>query len=141
MHGEHQLTNIQILQVLVFCTPFYTFMDQVRQRTVHSMKSDTPLVDAMIMFMREFQVLASAESADVLRMLLNQQQLEQYGEAFTPEYVYDAIRKVDRFSSMRVSRWWETPIDDVLLISHSEDISRMLRSSLGSYWRGCTTSA
>lgn len=67
------------------------------------MKSNTPLVDAMIMFMREFQVLASAESVDVLRMLLNQQQLEQYGEAFTPEYVYDAIRKLDRFSSMRVS--------------------------------------
>ena len=67
------------------------------------MKSDTPLVDAMIMFMREFQILASAESVDVLRMLLNQQQLEQYGEAFTPEYVYDAIRKLDRFSSMRVS--------------------------------------
>lgn len=75
----------------------------MRQRTVHSMKSDTPLVDAMIMFMREFPVLASAESTDVLRMQLNQQQLEQYGDAFAPEYVYDAIRKLERFSSMRVS--------------------------------------
>lgn len=75
----------------------------MRQRTVHSIKSDTPLVDAMIMFMREFQVLASAESVEGLRASLGQQQLEQYGEAFTPEYVYDAIRKLDRFSSMRVS--------------------------------------
>lgn len=57
------------------------------------MKSDTPLVDAMIMFMKEFRVLASADSVDVLRMLLTQQQLEQYGEPVTPEYVYDAIRK------------------------------------------------
>lgn len=76
----------------------------MRQRTVHSMKSDTPLVDAMIMFMKEFRVLASAESADVLRMLLSQQQLEQYGEPVTPEYVYDAIRKLERFNSMRVSQ-------------------------------------
>ena len=97
------LTREQILQVLVFCVPFYNFLDQVRQRTVHSMKSDTPLVDAMIVFMKEFRVLASAESADVLRMLLNPPQLEQYGEPVTPEYVYDAIKELDRFNSMRVS--------------------------------------
>lgn len=67
------------------------------------MKSDTPLVDAMIMFMREFKVLARAESVEALRAMLNQQQLEQYGEPVTPEYVYDAIRKSPRFQSMRVS--------------------------------------
>ena len=84
------LTSLQILQVLVFCAPFYDFLDQVRQRTVHSLKSDTPLVDAMIMFMREFKVLSSAESVASLQHMLNQQQLEQYGEPFAPEYVYDA---------------------------------------------------
>ena len=67
------------------------------------MKSDTPLIDAMIMFMREFKVLASADSVDVLRMLLNQQQLEEYGDPVIPQYVYDAIGKLDRFASMRVS--------------------------------------
>ena len=40
------------------------------------MKSETPLVDAMIMFMREFKVLGSAESLGVLRKTLNQQQLD-----------------------------------------------------------------
>ncbi|TKA58586.1 hypothetical protein B0A55_12806 [Friedmanniomyces simplex] len=90
-----------ILQVLVFCAPFYGFLDQVRQRTVHSMKSDTPLVDAMIMFMREFKVLLSAESVDVLRRMLKPEILEQYGEPVTPEYVYDAIRNLPRFQSMR----------------------------------------
>ncbi|KAK3115307.1 hypothetical protein LTR53_005486 [Teratosphaeriaceae sp. CCFEE 6253] len=90
-----------ILQVLVFCAPFYGFLDQVRQRTVHSMKSDTPLVDAMIMFMREFKVLLSAESVDGLRRMLKPELLEQYGEPVTPEYVYDAIRKLPRFQSMR----------------------------------------
>lgn len=91
----------QILQVLVFCAPFYTFFDQVRQRTVHSMKSETPLIDAMIMFMREFKVLASAETLEILRKTLSQQQLEQYGDPITPEYVYDAIRKLPRFQGMR----------------------------------------
>ena len=91
------------MQVLIFDVPFYNFLDQVRQRTVHSMKSETPLLDAMIMFMREFKVLASAESVDGLRRLLTQQQLEQYGDPVTPQYVYDAIAKLDRFNSMRVS--------------------------------------
>ncbi|KXL43908.1 hypothetical protein M433DRAFT_68959 [Acidomyces richmondensis BFW] len=90
-----------ILQILVFCPPFYSFLDQVRQRTVHSMKSDTPLLDAMIMFMREFKVLASAESTETVRRMLKQEQLEQYGEPVTPEYVYDAIKKLPRFSNMR----------------------------------------
>ena len=69
------------------------------------MKSATPLVDAMIMFMREFKVLASADSVDVLRTLLNLSQLEQYGDPVIPQYVYDAIAKLDRFNSMRVSHF------------------------------------
>lgn len=67
------------------------------------MKSDTPLLDAIIMFMREFKVLASAESAEAVRRVLRQEQLEQYGEPVTPEYVYEAIKKLPQFSNMRVS--------------------------------------
>lgn len=100
----HKLTcRLQILQVLVFCVPFYNFLDQVRQRTVYSMKSETPLVDAMILFMREFKSLASAESVDGLRSVLKQEQLEQYGDSVTPDYVYEVIRKLPRFAGMRVS--------------------------------------
>lgn len=39
--------SFKILQVLVFCVPFYDFLDQVGKRAVHSFKSETPLVDAM----------------------------------------------------------------------------------------------
>lgn len=43
-----KLTCGQILQILVFCAPFYDFLDHVGQRAVHSFsKSDVPLVDAM----------------------------------------------------------------------------------------------
>ena len=37
----------QVLQILVFCVPFYNFLDQVGKQAAHSFKSDTPLVDAM----------------------------------------------------------------------------------------------
>ena len=52
--------------------------------------------------MREFKVIDSAVSVDQLRRRLKNEELEQYGDAFTPEFVYDAIRKLPRFSSMRV---------------------------------------
>ena len=76
------------------------------------MKSDTPLLDAMIMFMREFKVLASAESLEQLRTTLKQDQLEIYGDPVTPEYVYDVIRKLPRFAGMRVSCFlWKVLVD------------------------------
>jgi ubiquitin carboxyl-terminal hydrolase 10 len=53
------------------------------------------------MFMREFKTIDSAESADKLRMRLKDQELEQYGDSITPEYVYDTIKQLPRFSSMR----------------------------------------
>ncbi|KAK8124582.1 ubiquitin thiolesterase [Apiospora kogelbergensis] len=90
-----------VLQVLIFCTPFYDFLDQISKKAVHSFKSETPLVDAMIMFMREFQVIDSAASVEQLRMRLKSEELEQYGEPFTPEFVYDVIRKLPRFASMQ----------------------------------------
>lgn len=90
-----------VLQVLVFCIPFYDFLIQVSQRAAHSFKSDTPLVDAMIMFLHEYNILKSAPSSDKLGRSLKSEDLEKYGEPFTPEFVYEAIRRLDRFASMR----------------------------------------
>ncbi|KAI9701749.1 MAG: hypothetical protein M1820_006377 [Bogoriella megaspora] len=90
-----------ILQVLVFCVPFYDFLDQLGKRAVHNFKSDTPLIDAMIMFMREYNVIDSAASVEQLRMRLKDGELEQYGDPFAPEYVYDVIKHLPRFSTMR----------------------------------------
>ena len=39
--------NEQVLQILLYCVPFYDFLDSVGKRAAHSFKSDTPLVDAM----------------------------------------------------------------------------------------------
>ncbi|KAI1495554.1 hypothetical protein F5X99DRAFT_403173 [Biscogniauxia marginata] len=90
-----------VLQVLIFCIPFYDFLDQISKKAAYSFKSETPLIDAMIMFMREYKVIDSAVSVDQLRRRLKSEELEQYGEPFTPEFVYDAIRKLPRFASMR----------------------------------------
>lgn len=59
-----------------------------------------------IMFMREYHVIDSAVSVEKLRMRLKSEELEQFGEPFTPEFVYDAIRKLPRFASMRVGGAW-----------------------------------
>lgn len=53
--------------------------------------------------MREFNIIDAAESVTKLRMRLKDNELEQYGESFIPEYVYDVIKRLPRFSTMRVS--------------------------------------
>ncbi|CAK7233107.1 hypothetical protein SEUCBS140593_008491 [Sporothrix eucalyptigena] len=88
-----------VLQVLTFCVPLYDFLDQVGQKAAFSFKSETPMIDAMIMFLREFKVIDRADPADLQKRLKNDE-LERYGEAFTPEFVYNAINQLPRFSSM-----------------------------------------
>ena len=56
-----------------------------------------------IMFVREYKVIDAASSVEQLRLRLKDTELEQYGEPFIPEFVYDIIRRLPRFSSMRVS--------------------------------------
>ncbi|KAI1327232.1 cysteine proteinase [Xylariaceae sp. FL0255] len=90
-----------VLQVLIFCLPFYDFLDQVSKKAAHSFKSETPLIDAMVMFMREYKVIDSAVSVDQLKRRLKSEELEQYGEPFTPEFVYNAMGKLPRFASMQ----------------------------------------
>lgn len=52
--------------------------------------------------MHEFKVLSSAASAEQLRRNVKSDVLERYGEPFTPDFVYEAIRQLSRFASMRV---------------------------------------
>ena len=62
-----------------------------------------------ILFIREFSIIDSAVSDEQLRMRLKDNELEQYGEAFIPEFVYEVIRRLPRFASMRVSSGWLFP--------------------------------
>lgn len=51
--------------------------------------------------MRDFKVIDSAPSTEKLRLRLKDNELEQYGEPLTPEYVYDVIRRLPRFDNMK----------------------------------------
>jgi hypothetical protein len=55
-----------------------------------------------ILFLREFPIIDSAESVEQLKLRLKKEELEQYGEPFTPEYVYNATKALPRFATMRV---------------------------------------
>lgn len=54
--------------------------------------------------MHEFKIIKSASSVEPLRRSLKNEELERYGEPFTPEFVYEAIRQLPRFASMRVRK-------------------------------------
>ena len=56
--------------------------------------------------MREFPIIDSAKSVDQLKMRLQDKELEEYGDAFIPEFVYEVIRRLPRFSTMRVSSFF-----------------------------------
>ncbi|KAI1624383.1 ubiquitin thiolesterase [Exophiala viscosa] len=90
-----------VLQVLVFCLPFYDFLAKVAQRARYAFKSDTPLIDAIIMFVQEYPVICSAKNIDQLRLQLKPEDYENYGDSFIPEYVYSAIKDLPRFREMR----------------------------------------
>ncbi|OCT45819.1 ubiquitin hydrolase [Cladophialophora carrionii] len=90
-----------VLQVLVFCLPFYDFIAKLADRAPHTFKSDTPLVDAIIMFIREYPIICSATSVDQLRLRLKPEDYENFGDSLIPEYVYAAIKDLPRFREMR----------------------------------------
>ncbi|KAI9376678.1 hypothetical protein BJX61DRAFT_538583 [Aspergillus egyptiacus] len=90
-----------VLQILVSCVPFYQFLDHIGRRVSHSFHSNFPMIDALIMFMKEFRVIDAAHSEEQLRLRLKPTELEQYGEAFVPEFVYEVIRQLPRFRDMR----------------------------------------
>lgn len=90
-----------VLQVLVFCLPFYDFLAKVAERAPHAFKSDTPLIDAIIMFVQEYSVICSAKTVEQLRLRLKSEDFENYGDSFIPEYVYSAIKDLPRFREMR----------------------------------------
>jgi ubiquitin carboxyl-terminal hydrolase 10 len=49
------------------------------------------------MFMREFRIITSDPNSKI-----KTDDLEALGEPFAPEYFYETIRKLKRFSHMRV---------------------------------------
>jgi ubiquitin carboxyl-terminal hydrolase 10 len=96
-----------VLQILIYCPPFYRLFAELGKYltgpVVGAQKEGgkaTPLVDATIKFLKEFQPVpahSKTKGKDVDRE-------EDDGlESFIPTYVYDAMKEKKRFDNMRVS--------------------------------------
>ncbi|KAK5058648.1 hypothetical protein LTR84_010912 [Exophiala bonariae] len=128
-----------VLQVLVFSLPFYDFLSKVAQRAPHAFKSDTPLIDAIILFVQEYSVICSANTVDQLRLRLKSEDFETYGEPFIPEYVYAAIKDLPRFREMRRGHQQDAQeFLGFLLEELHEECARTMRSSVTSSSGGTT---
>lgn len=84
-----------ILQILVYTPPFYNLLSLVGRHVAHSFKSQTPLMDALILYLHEFQALKPKET---------ESWQDAYGDPFVPDYVYAAMKGNKRFDNMRKGR-------------------------------------
>jgi hypothetical protein len=80
------------------------------------------------MFMREYSVIDSATTVEQLRLRLKDNELEQYGESFTPDFVYDVMKRLPRFVTMQVSTNLQQDVRALKLFSGAT--SKTQRSSL-----------
>ncbi|WWC85843.1 uncharacterized protein L201_000710 [Kwoniella dendrophila CBS 6074] len=97
-----------ILQVLVYCSPFTELFEELGKRLKADLARKTPLLEAMIIFLREFNAPFPAPSAPVPTGPPGSGTSTPKGkgkdprrEAFIPENVYDAMKENKRFDSMR----------------------------------------
>ncbi|KAI9628453.1 hypothetical protein H4Q26_018054 [Puccinia striiformis f. sp. tritici PST-130] len=98
-----------ILQVLVHCSPFFNLLNHIGRIVAHDFKSQTPLLDAMIAFLHEFQTVSPAELQPILD---STGQLKSYqlpasaahlrqADPFIAESVWMATKDNSRFDAMR----------------------------------------
>lgn len=90
--------------------------------------------------MHEYKAIKSGSSVDELRRSLSHEDFERHGEPFTPEFVYEAIRQLSRFASMRVC----VINSDILTPTSTNNInsvvtSRMPKSFLVSFFNRSMT--
>ncbi|WVF65937.1 hypothetical protein IAT40_000675 [Kwoniella sp. CBS 6097] len=92
-----------ILQVLVYCSPFTELFEELGKRLKADLARKTPLLEAMIIFLREFNAPFPAPGAPVPNggSTPKGKGKDPRREAFIPENVYDAMKENKRFDSMR----------------------------------------
>lgn len=109
-----------VLQVLIYCQPFHKlFVDLgktlgegggaeiLSAESTGEGEKATPLVDATIKFLKEFQVAKAVETETSRRGGKGKEKEvnddDWDGESFIPTYVYDALKEKKRFDHMRAS--------------------------------------
>lgn len=92
-----------ILQVLVYCTPFTELFEELGKRLKADLARRTPLLEAMVIFLREFIPGSLTNGGSVSSGTSTPRGKTREDAAFVPENVYDAMKENKRFDSMRVS--------------------------------------
>ena len=96
-----------VLQALVYCAPFHRlFAELGRHLPVPAAEERaTPLVDAIVQFLREFGVEERREGAAGSAKAKGKEREEDFDEldSFIPTYVYEVMKEKKRFASMVVS--------------------------------------
>lgn len=104
-----------VLQVLVYCPPFWRFFTDLGRLLQPAEESKTPLVDATIRFVKEFtpkerlpvEGKGKGKGKGVDRYgangLVREEVEEDIMESLMPTYVHDALKEKKRFDHMRVS--------------------------------------
>ncbi|KAG1756886.1 uncharacterized protein EDB91DRAFT_1094988 [Suillus paluster] len=100
-----------VLQVLVYCPPFWKFFTDLGRLLEPTEESKTPLVDATIRFVKEFApkdrapVEGKGKGKGVERYgangLVHEEVEEDIMDSFMPTYVHDALKEKKRFDHMR----------------------------------------
>lgn len=85
-----------ILQTLVYCAPFYNLFNLIGREVPADFGNATPLMEAVIHFLREFLPADANTSTDG-----QDAAIAAASEPFVPEFVYDAMRLNKRFDQMR----------------------------------------
>lgn len=97
--------------MLVHCSPFFNLLRHIGRIVAYDFKSQTPLLDAMIAFIHEFQIV---NPSDLQPIRDSAGQLIKYqlptsaahlreGDPFIAESVWMATKDNFRFDAMRVS--------------------------------------
>jgi ubiquitin carboxyl-terminal hydrolase 10 len=97
-----------VLQVLVYCPPFYRLFIELGKHIIgpvvgsqHEDTKATPLVDAIIQFLKEFGT--KEEERDLKSKGKEREEDFDDLDSFIPTYVYDVMKEKKRFASMVVS--------------------------------------
>ncbi|KAE8225735.1 hypothetical protein CF319_g1566 [Tilletia indica] len=78
-----------ILQVLVYCAPFFNLFTLIGQSIPQDLANRNPLVEAVVQFLREFHLV---QPSSLLPSIAD--------EALLPELIYSAMRHNRRFEAM-----------------------------------------
>lgn len=97
-----------ILQALIHCVPFLQLLDYISKNALHSIQSDTPLLDALIEFRGEFSQAPPSSNgssdAELTSHSTSGGLINVNPHPLSPESFYSKLRVLPRFSHLKRGR-------------------------------------